>query len=125
MNNFWDVLWFTIVVFFYIAYLIVLFNIIIDLFRDRELSGGWKAVWVFFLIFVPALTALVYLIVRGGGMADRSAAQLQQSKAQTDAYIREVAGASPAEQITSAKELLDAGVITPDEFATLKAKALA
>lgn len=107
------------------AYLIVLFNIIIDLFRDRELSGWWKAVWVFFLIFFPALTALVYLIARGGGMASRQAAQLQDAQAQTDAYIRSVAAKSPADQIADAKALLDAGAISAEEFEALKAKALA
>lgn len=125
MDSFWDFLWLAISVFFFLAYLIVLFNVIIDLFGDRELSGWWKAIWVFFLIFVPALTALVYLIVRGGGMAQRQHAKMQSAQAQTDAYIREVATATPADQITSAKALLDAGTITAAEFDRLKAKALA
>ncbi len=124
MDSFWDFLWLTISIFFFVAYLIVLFNVIIDLFGDHELSGWWKAIWVFFLIFVPALTALVYLVVRGGGMAKRQQAKLRSAQAQTDAYIRDVAAQSPADQIASAKALLDAGTISQQEFDQLKAKAL-
>ncbi|WP_313407224.1 SHOCT domain-containing protein [Aeromicrobium sp.] len=124
MDSFWEFFWWTVSIFFFMAYLIVLFNVIVDLFRDHELSGWLKAVWVFFLILLPVLTSLIYLVSRGGGMARRSAAQMQEAKAQTDAYIREVA-ASPADQIASAKALLDSGAITPDEFDRLKAKALA
>ncbi len=125
MDSFWEFFWWTVTIFFFMAYLVVLFNIIGDLFRDQELSGWWKAVWVFFLIFLPALTALAYLIARGGGMARRSAAQLSQARAETDAYIRTVASSSPADQIASAKQLLDSGAITNAEFEALKAKALA
>lgn len=125
MDSFWEFFWWTVTIFFFMAYLIVLFNVIVDLFRDRELSGWLKAVWVFFLIVLPVLTSLVYLIARGGGMARRSAEQLQQHKAQTDAYIREVAATSPAEEIASARALLDSGAITPDEYERLKARALA
>ena len=123
--DFWDFFWLLVWSFFFIAYLMVLFQIIADLFRDRELSGWWKAVWIIFLIFLPILTSLVYLIARGRGMSERQAAAVAQAKHDTDTYIRQVAGASPAEQITHAKALLDSGAITPDEFAQLKAKALA
>src|SRR6478609_3807848 len=102
----------------------VLFTIIGDLFRDHQLSGWWKAVWVFFLIFVPFLTALIYLIARGNGMAQRSLAAAQTMKTEQDAYIKSVAGKSPADQIADAKALLDAGTITEAEFASLKSKAL-
>lgn len=124
MDSFWEFFWWTVSIFFFMAYLIVLFNVIVDLFRDHELSGWLKAVWVFFLILLPVLTSLIYLIARGGGMARRSAAQMQEARAQTDAYIREVA-AAPADQIASAKALLDSGAITAEEFDQLKAKALA
>jgi hypothetical protein len=77
------------------------------------------------LIFLPFLTALVYIIARGGGMAERQRAALQRAKADADAYIRDVAAKSPADQIADAKKLLDAGTINQDEFARLKAKALA
>lgn len=125
MDSFWDFLWLTISVFFFMAYLMVLFNVIADLFSDHETSGFMKAVWVFFLIFVPALTALVYLIARGGGMAERQRAKMMALRQQNDDYIREVAGSSPADQIASAKGLLDSGAISAQEYEQLKAKALA
>ncbi|PJJ56773.1 phospholipase D-like protein [Mumia flava] len=124
MDDFWDFFWLMIWAFLFVAYLIVLFQIITDLFRDHELSGWWKAVWVFFLIVVPFLTALVYLIARGPGMARRQMAAAQQAKDATDSYIQQVAGQSPADEIASAKALLDAGTITQDEFDHLKAKAM-
>jgi len=101
----------------------VLFSVIGDLFRDRELSGGAKALWIFCLIFFTFISLLVYLIVRGKGMNERAIAQAQQNKQAADNYIRSVA-TSPADEIASAKALLDAGTITADEFASLKAKAL-
>ncbi|MCE1174390.1 MAG: SHOCT domain-containing protein [Propionibacteriales bacterium] len=107
-----------------VAWLMALFSIVADLFRDRELAGWAKAVWLFFLILIPLFTALIYVIVRGGGMAERAMAQAQASKAEADEYIRSVASGAVGE-IAKAKELLDAGAITPEEFATLKAKALA
>ena len=126
MDSFWDFFWFTISFFLLMAYLVVLFQILTDLFRDKDVSGWLKAVWVFFLIFIPLLTSLVYLIARGQGMAERNLAAMQTAQAQTDAYIREVSAgsASPADEIARAKGLLDSGAITPEEFAALKAKAL-
>ena len=125
MSNFWDVLWLIASTFFFVAYLIVLFQIIIDLFRDAELGGGSKVIWLIGLIFLPVLTALLYILARGNGMAERQRVAMQRAKSDTDTYIREVAGKSPAEQIADAKALLDAGTINPEEFAKLKAKALA
>ncbi len=123
--DFWDFFWLLVYSFFFIAYLIVLFQIIADLFRDTDLSGWWKAVWIIFLIFLPVITALVYLIARGRGMAERQYDSMAQAKKDSDAYIRQVASTSPADQIASAKGLLDSGAITEEEFAALKAKALA
>lgn len=125
MENFWSIIWIVIWSFVFVAYLFVLFYILTDLFRDRELSGWWKALWIIFLIFAPYLTALVYVIARGKGMSERQLAAVQQARTQTDAYIRDVAGKSPAEQIADAKALLDNGTITQQEFERLKAKALA
>ncbi len=125
LSTFWDFLWSLFWLFAFIAYLFAIFAIIGDLFRDHRLNGWWKAVWIVFLIFLPFLTALVYLIARGGGMAERSqkAAAAQQRAA--EGYIREVAGtATPSDEIAKAKALLDSGVITQEEFAALKAKAL-
>jgi hypothetical protein len=108
----------------------VLFHILGDLFRDHTLSGVTKTLWVLFLVFLPFLAALVYLLTRGKGMAERAAARQQQAQEQFDGYVRSVAttgdaAASPAEQIARAKELLDAGTIDQAEFDRLKAKALA
>jgi len=125
MSNFWDTVLLMVSTFFFIAYLIVLFQVVVDLFRDSEMGGGSKVLWLIGLIFLPVLTALIYILARGGGMAERQRAALRSAKADTDAYIREVAAKSPADQIADAKKLLDAGTISNDEFARLKAKALA
>jgi len=131
MDNFWSIIWIVIWSFVFVAYLFVLFFIITDLFRDRELSGWWKALWILFLIFAPYLTALVYIIARGRGMSERQAAAAKEARSETDAYIKQVAGASsgggksPAEHIADAKTLLDSGTIDQAEFDKLKAKALA
>jgi ABC-type multidrug transport system fused ATPase/permease subunit len=117
---FWTLFWIVVL----IGYLMTLFSIITDLFRDHELSGWMKAVWLVFLFFLPVLTALVYLIARGEGMARRSQRVAQRQQESVDAYIRDVAGGSAAE-IAKAKELLDAGTINAEEFEKLKAKALA
>ncbi len=124
-DSFWDFIWYTLVIFAFVAYLMVLFWILGDLFRDRALSGWWKAVWIVLLLFVPWLTALVYLIARGRGMSERALAAQQEAKAQTDAYIQSVAGKSATDQIADARALLDSGTITAQEFEALKAKALA
>ncbi|WP_066298001.1 PLDc N-terminal domain-containing protein [Arthrobacter luteolus] len=124
--NFFEVLWSIIAVFFLFAYLMLLFQIFADIFRDDSMNGWLKAVWIFFLLFVPYLTALVYVIARGKGMAARSVRRAHEAEEQTAQYIRQTAGAqSPAEQISSAKSMLDEGLITNDEFGRLKAKALA
>ncbi len=116
-DSFWDFLWSAVVIFAFIAYLMILFNILADLFwRDHKTSGWVKAIWVVFLIVVPYLTALVYLIVRGQGMAERARDQALQAKQQTDDYIRDAAGRSPAQEIADAKALLEAGTITAAEF---------
>lgn len=124
-GSFFDAIMLIIPTLVLVTYLIVLFQIVVDLFRDTELGGGSKVLWMIGLMLLPILTAVIYIIVRGGGMADRQRAGLQRAKSDTDAYIREVAGKSPAEQIADAKALLDAGTINADEFAKLKAKACA
>ena len=114
-------------IFVFMAWILVLVNILGDLFRDHEISGWHKAFWVLFLIFVPFLAALIYLIARGSGMAERSQKEVRQYQAATDEYIRQTAGtaASPADEIAKAKSLLDAGTISQGEYDRLKAKALA
>lgn len=124
-QSFWSFLWSTIVIFAFIAYLIILFQILTDLFwRDHQTKGIVKAVWVVFLIVFPYLTAIVYLIARGEGMALRAREAAAAAKQQTDDYIKHAAGRSPAQEIAHAKELLDAGTISQAEFDSLKAKAL-
>ena len=123
---FWSILWF----YFLFLWIMVLFHILGDLFRDHSLAAVTKTLWVLFLVFLPFLAALVYLFTRGKGMAERAAARQQQAQEQFDGYVRSVAtpgdaAASPAEQIARAKELLDAGTIDQAEFDRLKAKALA
>ncbi|WP_404387092.1 SHOCT domain-containing protein [Humibacillus xanthopallidus] len=127
--DFWSYFWLLVWWFFFIAYLMVLFQIFGDLFRDDELGGFAKAMWVLFLIFIPIVASLVYLISRGKGMAMRAGKRNAEMVAAQDDYIRSVAatssGASSVEQLAQAKTLLDSGAITPDEFAKIKAKALA
>jgi hypothetical protein len=125
--SFWEIVWFIFIFFAFMAYLMVIFQVIGDLFRDDSVSGWIKAVWIIALIFVPFLTLLLYLIVRGKGMAERSAKAMDAARRAQDDYVRSVAGsgASAPEQIARAKELLDSGAITAEEYAALKAKALA
>ena len=111
--------------FLFFAWFMCLFWVLGDIFRSKDLGGGGKTVWVIFVIIVPWLGVLVYLIARGKGMQER---QLEQAKAMQAAqaeYIQSVAGSTTAtDQIASAKSLLDAGTITQAEFDALKAKAL-
>jgi predicted PurR-regulated permease PerM len=126
IDIFWSMLWF----FFLFIWIVILFHVLTDLFRDHELSGGMKTLWVVFLVFLPFLAVLVYVISRGKGMAERTAARQQQSQEQFEGYVRSVAATgdgttTPADQIAQAKQLLDAGTIDQAEFDRLKAKALA
>jgi hypothetical protein len=122
--EFWDFVVFVFWSYVFIAYLMILFAILGDLFRDSELNGWLKAVWVIFLIFLPFLTALVYLIARGRGMTERHVTAMEQSRSQTDSYIRSVASTSPADEIAKAKALLDSGSITQAEFDAIKSRAM-
>jgi len=130
MENFWSIIWIVVWSFLFIAYLMIFFRIITDLFSDHEVSGWVKAIWIIALIFVPFLTALIYLFTRGKGMAERQMGRMREMQDQQAAYIRDVAGKSgggksAADSIADAKALLDNGTITAAEFDKLKAKALA
>ena len=127
MNSFWDFFWIVVASFLFVAYLMMLFHIFADIFRDQSLGGWGKALWSVFIIFMPFLGALVYLVARGSGMAQRSLAQAQEYQAQQAEYIRSVAGdaADPVSKVAQAKSLLDSGAITQQEFDAMKAKALA
>ena len=124
--SFWDIVWFILISFAFVAYLMVMFAIVTDLFRDPKASGLQKAVWIVALIFLPFLTSLVYVIAKGKGMAERQTRSVEQMREQQDAYIKQVAGsASPTEQIAQAKSMMDSGTITVEEYERLKEKALA
>lgn len=127
MNDFWDFFWLLVWSFFFVAYLMMLFHIFTDLFRDQELGGFAKVVWVVALFIFPLLAALVYVIVRGQGMAQRAMQRNAEYMNEQQEYIRNVAGTSSnttVEQLSQAKSLLDNGAISPEEFAAIKAKAL-
>ena len=114
--------------FIFFAWIMCVFYVFADIFRSHDMGGGAKTLWCLFVIFVPFLGILVYLIARGGGMTERTIKQQQEMQRQQDAYVRSVAGTSggsSADQIASAKQLLDAGTISQAEFDQLKAKALA
>ncbi len=124
--GFADFFWLLVWTYFLVAFVVVLFRIIGDLFRDRDLSGWMKAVWVIALLVLPLLSAIVYLFARGEGMATRQMQAARRTQGAADQHIQAVAGpANSAQQIASAKSLLDAGTITQAEFERLKAKAMA
>ncbi len=126
-NDFWDVLLWSFWLFIWISAVMVWIRCLFDLFGDRTLSGWGKAGWAILLVFVPWLGALIYLIARGRSMSERQTAAFAQQRAEQEQYIQQVAGTTsgPADQISSAKALLDSGAITQQEFDALKAKALA
>ena len=115
----------TMLVFFaWIIWFWLIIKVAIDVFRRHDIGGGSKALWCIFIIFLPFLGALIYLIANGQGMAERNVKEVQTAQKQTDEYIRSVAG-GPAGEIEKAKQLLDSGAISNDEYAALKARALA
>ena len=124
---FLNILWSMILFFAWVIWIWIMIVILTDVFRRRDTSGWGKAAWVVFLIVLPFLGVLVYLIAQHDGMAQRSADAAQSQKTQFDDYVRSVnpGGGGAAAEIDKAKQLLDSGAITPDEFASLKAKALA
>lgn len=124
LSSLWDIIVLFFWAFVFIAALIAFVLVLTDLFRDRKLNGWAKAAWIFFLVFVPLLTALVYMIVRGGGIPDRINDEARRQREASEEYIREVAASGPADEITKAKALLDAGAITAEEFSALKSRAL-
>ena len=123
---FLNILWSMIIFFLWVAWIWVLILILSDVFRRHDLSGWGKAGWTFFLIVLPFLGALIYLIADSDGMAERRAQDVKGQQAQMDDYVRSVAGSGgPAAEIDKAKQLLDSGAINQTEFDALKAKALA
>ena len=112
-------------IFFFVIWVWILITILSDLFRDHAISGWGKAVWVLFLAFIPFLTALVYLIARGSGMRERAIKAQADAKQHMDAYIREQAHASPADELHKLNELKQKGALSDEEFDKAKAKLLA
>jgi hypothetical protein len=120
---FLDVFWTIIIFFFWVIWIWIVIQVLVDVFRRHDIGGFAKALWVIFVVIVPWLGVLIYLIVEHDGMRERSVKQAQAQKEQFDQYVREAAGGS-ADEIAKAKQLLDQGAITQDEFNALKAKAL-
>ncbi|MCA1006454.1 PLDc N-terminal domain-containing protein [Rhodococcus hoagii] len=123
MDSFWEYFWLVFACFAFAAYVMVLFSILTDLFRDHRTSGWGKALWVLFLFVLPIIGEAVYLIVRGRGMIERSARADRRYRAAEDAYIRGVAGTPSVDDLATAKSLLDSGTITDDEYRVLEARA--
>jgi hypothetical protein len=121
---FLNIFWTMIIFFAWVIWIWMMIVILMDVFRRRDIGGWAKALWVVFLIILPFLGVLVYLIAEHKGMAERQQKDVSEAQAQQDAYIRSVAGGSAGE-IEKAKQLLDSGAITQEEFNSLKAKALA
>jgi hypothetical protein len=118
-----DLLWSLLVIFFMVSYFLILFQVIVDVFR-RDASGVNKALWLLFLLVAPVIALIAYMIANGEGMARRRMGDVVAAQSQTDDYIRSVAGGGAASEIARGKELLDAGAISADEFAKLKARVL-
>jgi hypothetical protein len=123
--NFGEALLVAFEVFFFVIWIWILIVILNDLFRDHELSGWAKAVWVLFLVFIPFVTALIYLIARGSGMRDRTLKAQADAKQHMDSYIREQAHVSPADELHKLQDLKEKGALSDEEFEKAKAKLLA
>lgn len=123
----WDFILWSFIFFIWMSAIMIWFRVIFDMFSDHTLSGWAKAGWSVLLIFLPWLGALIYMIARGSSMNERALAAASEVRASQERYIRQVAttGANPADQIATAKALLDSGAIDQAEFLTLKGKALA
>jgi Short C-terminal domain/Phospholipase_D-nuclease N-terminal len=124
--SFGEILLVALEIFFFVVWIWILITILSDLFRDHEISGWAKAAWVLFLVFIPFLTALIYLIARGEGMRDRTIKAQADAKKHFDEYVREQAHTgSPADELHKLAELKDKGAISQEEFDRAKQKLLA
>ena len=119
----WEALWIVFVAFLFISVLMMLFSVIIDLFRDHELSGWGKAAWVILLVLFPLFGLLIYVIARGKGMAERSAKEQVEAKESFDSYVREVSGGA-ASELEKAAALHSDGKLTDEEYTSLKSKII-
>jgi hypothetical protein len=123
--SFGELLLITLEVFFFVIWIWILITILTDVFRDHELSGWAKAAWVLFLVFIPFLTALIYLIARGAGMRDRTIKAQAEAKQHFDQYVREQAHTSPADELHKLNDLKEKGALSAEEFEQAKTKLLA
>ena len=122
---FFDVFWTIVIFFVWVAWLMILFRILMDIFRRHDISGWGKAAWLIFVVVLPFLGVLIYLIANGNEMQRRDAEHAQAARAEFDDYVKSVApSGGPAAEIDKAKQLLDSGAITKAEFDAIKAKAL-
>ena len=122
---FLDILWDILIFFAWVIFIWIAITVLIDVFRRRDISGWVKAVWVVFVVILPWIGVLTYLIVNHSGMAERRTNEARAAQAQFDDYVRQTAGGGgPASEIERAKQLLDRGAITQQEFEAIKAKAL-
>jgi len=119
-----SVFWTILEIFLWVIWIWILIWILIDIFRSHDLSGWAKALWFLFVLFIPLVGVLVYLIVRGGKMQERAVQQAQQEDKQFRSYVQDAAGTSTADQLSKLADLRDRGVITAEEFDREKAKIL-
>ena len=120
---FLNILWTMIIFFAWVAWIWIVITVLIDIFRRHDIGGFAKAAWVVFVIILPFLGVLIYLIAEHDGMRERSLEQAKAQRASMDQYVRDTAGGS-ATEIAKAKELLDSGAITQQEYDSIKAKAI-
>jgi Phospholipase_D-nuclease N-terminal/Short C-terminal domain len=123
--NLGELLLLTLEIFFFVIWIWILITILSDLFRDHALSGWAKAAWVLFLVFIPFLTALIYLIARGSGMRDRTIKAQAEAKQHFDQYVQKQAHSTPADELHKLNDLKEKGALTAEEFDKAKAKLLA
>jgi hypothetical protein len=123
--SFGELLLVVVEIFLFVVWIWILFTIITDIFRDHEMSGWAKAIWILFLVFIPFLTGLIYLIVRGSGMRDRAIKAQTDAKKHFDEYVREQAATSPADELHKLNELREKGALSQEEFDQAKSKLLA
>jgi hypothetical protein len=123
--NLGELLLLTLEIFFFVIWIWILITILSDLFRDHELSGWAKAAWVLFLVFIPFLTALIYLIARGNGMRDRTIKAQAEAKQHFDQYVQKQAHSTPADELHKLNDLKEKGALSAEEFDKAKAKLLA
>jgi len=117
--------WTIVEIFLWVIWIWILIYVFIDIFRSRDLSGGAKALWFIFVLFIPLIGVLVYLIARGSSMHERAMSEARQQDREFRAYVQDAAGAqTPADQLAKLADLRDRGVITPEEFEREKAKVL-